>query len=101
MERQTNGRFAKGHPGGLGRPRRHIEREYVAALTDALSPKRWRAIVERADAEAGDHRAREWLGKYLVGDKPAMAISMYTETPTRVVELDDWYGNADRLEDSA
>ena len=53
-----------------------------------------------ADAEAGDHRAREWLGKYLVGDKPAMAISMYTETPTRVVELDDWYGNADRLEDS-
>ena len=25
----------------------------------------------------------------------------HTETPIRVVQLDDWYGNANQLEDSA
>ena len=34
---------------------------------------KWTAV--RANLRAvGDHRAREWLGKYLVGDKPAVAM---------------------------
>ena len=101
--RKSNGRFGKGNKGGPDRPARDIEADYLPTLSDTVTSDRWRRIVARAadDAEAGDHRAREWLGKYLVGDKAAVAISMHTETPMRVVELDDWYGNADRLEDSA
>jgi len=60
----------------------------------------WR-VVRAELAEVHDFRSIRWLGKYLVGDKTAVAISMYTEMPMRVIELDDWYGNADRLEDSA
>ena len=101
--RKTNGQFAKGNGGGPGRPPRDVEADYLTTLIATVTADRWRRIVARAadDAEAGDHRTREWLGKYLVGDKAAVAISMHTETPMRVVELDDWYGNADRLEDSA
>ena len=34
--RDPLGKFAKGNPGGPGRPRRTVEREYLAALSDAL-----------------------------------------------------------------
>jgi hypothetical protein len=44
----SNGRFAVGNPGGPGRPRRAIEREYLAALSDTVSLGDWREIVERA-----------------------------------------------------
>jgi hypothetical protein len=68
--RKTNGRFAAGNPGGPGRPRRAIEREYLARLSDAVPLDAWQAIVERAveDAKAGDARARDWLARYLVGE---------------------------------
>lgn len=68
--RDAAGRWAAGNPGGPGRPRRAIERDYLAALAEACPPATWRRIVERAvaDAEAGDHQARTWLARYLVGD---------------------------------
>ena len=57
-----------------------MEVEYLATLSEAVTPDRWRKIVQRtiSDAEAGNHRAREWLGKYLLSDKPdvAMAVNM-------------------------
>jgi len=59
---------------------RDVEVEYLATLSEAVTPDRWRKIVQRtiSDAEAGNHRAREWLGKYLLSDKPdvAMAVNM-------------------------
>jgi hypothetical protein len=71
-DRDTNGRFLPGHPGGPGRPRRAVEADYLAMLSETVPLDRWRAIVGRAveDAEKGDAKAREWLAAYLVG-KPA------------------------------
>jgi hypothetical protein len=67
--RTVGGQFAEGNPGGPGRPRRAIERDYLAALSDACGPETWREIVERAvaDAKNGDAKAREWLAHYLLG----------------------------------
>jgi hypothetical protein len=66
--RTERGRFAKGCAGGPGRPRRAVEGEYLATLSGAVPADRWRAIVERAvaDAIAGDARARDWLSRYLL-----------------------------------
>ena len=69
------GQFRPGNPGGPGRPRRQTEREYLQALTECVGLAEWKAVVRRAleDARKGDHRAREWLGKYLMGSDPLLA----------------------------
>ncbi len=74
-DRGARGRFAKGNLGGPGRPRRAVEREYLAALSAAVSLDDWREIVQRAvtDAKGGDATARVWLARYLVGDKLTLA----------------------------
>lgn len=73
-----NGRFANGNPGGPGRPRRAIEREYLATLGDAVSLDDWREVVERAvaDAKSGDAKARDWLTRYLVGNDPPALLEL-------------------------
>lgn len=70
--RNTNGTFAPGNAGGPGRPRRAVERDYLAALSDAVSLDAWKAVVARAvaDAKAGDARAREWLSRHVLGEQP-------------------------------
>jgi hypothetical protein len=87
--RNPNGRFAAGNPGGPGRPRRGVEREYLAALVDAVPLSDWRAIVERAvaDARAGNPRARDWLSKYLLGDEPIALVEMADELQRLKSEL--------------
>jgi hypothetical protein len=67
--RDSNGRFQPGNPGGPGRPRRAIEQDYLAVLSEAVPLERWRTIVNRAatEAEQGNARAREFLAGYLVG----------------------------------
>ncbi len=69
-ERDNNGRFAKGNRGGPGRPRRHVESEYLAALSDTVTMDSWKQVCQRAveDAINGDSKAREWLTKHMVGD---------------------------------
>jgi hypothetical protein len=64
-----NGRFLPGNPGGPGRPRRAIEADYLAALSEAVSMDSWRAVVARAveQAQAGDFKAREWIADRLLG----------------------------------
>jgi hypothetical protein len=68
-KRDLNGRFAPGCPGGPGRPRRAVEADYLAALSDAVPLKTWKKIVQRAveDALAGNRHAREWVGNYVLG----------------------------------
>ena len=63
------GRFLAGNPGGPGRPRRAVESDYLAALSEAVPTDTWRAIVAKAveQAQAGDATARAWLGSYLLG----------------------------------
>ena len=68
----TKGRFAPGNPGGPGRPRRAVERDYLAALSEAVTLADWRDIVKAAvlAAKQGDSKARDWLARYLLGEKP-------------------------------
>ena len=80
-DRNLNGTFAPGNPGGPGRPRQPVERQYLAALVEAVSPADWRAIVGKAvaDAKGGNPKAREWLAKYLLGDDPFALVELADE----------------------
>lgn len=70
--RTKGGQFAKGNPGGPGRPPRQTERRYMSILGDCLTPEVWTEICRRAveDAKAGDKSARDWLAKYALGSTP-------------------------------
>ena len=48
--------------------RRPVEREYISTLNAAVPLDVWKQICQRAvdDALAGDHKARDWLGKHLM-----------------------------------
>src|SRR5690349_20325939 len=74
-ERDHNGRFLPGNPGGPGRPRRQTESEYLRAVQRVCSLEDVAAIAERAvtQARGGDARAREWLSRYLLGIPSAAA----------------------------
>lgn len=76
--RDTNGRFVKGHPGGPGRPRRPVEQEYLATLSNAVTLSVWEQIVQRAVADAlqGDARSREWLARYVLGDQTPSLVQL-------------------------
>lgn len=76
--RNNNGQFAPGNPGGPGRPRRNIEQEYLAVLSDTVSLNDWKEVVLRAlaDARAGDAKARDWLTQYLIGEQPPKLIDV-------------------------
>jgi hypothetical protein len=71
-DRDERGRFVAGNGGGPGRPRRAIEREYLAVISDSLSLEDWREVVTHAVevAKQGDDKARAWLAKYVIGDAP-------------------------------
>ena len=75
-ERDTNGRFLRGHPGMGGRPRRATEADYLAALSEVVPMEKWCEIVETAadQAIAGDAKAREWVGSYLAGKPTGNAL---------------------------
>ena len=79
-QRDSQGRFLIGHPGGPGRPRRATEAGYLEVLMEACPLERWRGVVERAivDAEGGDPQARQWLAAYLIGRPDAKAPSPLT-----------------------
>ena len=97
--RQSNGRFAKGNPGGPGRPRRSVEREYLAALSAAVSVSDWARIVEKAkeDAISGDSRAREWLAKHLLGKEPASLLDLAGAESAEVSVEDEIGQRAEKL----
>jgi hypothetical protein len=66
------GQFTEGNAGGPGRPRRAVERQYLAALNDAVTLDDWKDIVKAAvqAAKEGDGKARGWLTRYLIGTDP-------------------------------
>lgn len=72
-ERNKRGQFAKGCKGGPGRPRREVEEDYLAAISEEISKADWRAIIRKAamQAKKGDAKARIWLSDYLVGKATA------------------------------
>jgi hypothetical protein len=51
--RDANGQFTKGNPGGPGRPRRSVERDYLATLSEAVTLNDWAQICKSAVEKAG------------------------------------------------
>lgn len=53
-----------------------MEERYLKALTNRVTLKDWRLIVDKALEQAldGDDKARRWLGEYLIG-KPAERLA--------------------------
>jgi hypothetical protein len=79
-QRNAQGRFLVGNPGGPGRPKRQTEEGYLAVLMEECSLEQWRGVVKRAVADAadGDEKARQWLASYLVGSPQAKAPTTTT-----------------------
>jgi len=70
MERDKNGKWLKGQSGNLnGRPKRECEEEYLKILVSVCTPARWKAIIDKAVAQAvgGDDKARKWLSDHTLG----------------------------------
>ena len=90
------GRFTIGHAGGPGRPPIERERRYVETLTSTVSDDDWERICIRAiqDAKAGDHRAREWLSKYLLGDPQHVSNSLHLHQHLNGTEDSKWLEDA-------
>lgn len=67
--RQSGGRFARGHDGGPGRPKKETEQAYMQATIKSVSLEDWQDIIRMAVAlaKAGDHQARKWLSDNLMG----------------------------------
>jgi hypothetical protein len=68
----NRGRFQPGNPGNpnaRGRPRRSVEQSYLDATVGSVSIADWKVVCRTAleQAKGGDAKAREWLGKLLVG----------------------------------
>lgn len=78
MSRNKNGQFAKGNSGGPGRPSRPTETAYLNVLMNACTLDDWREITMRAvsDAKDGDAKAREWLGRHVIGMPKAEAPTL-------------------------
>lgn len=76
-----------------GRPRRVVEQEYVDAVLGACPLKDWKRVVRQAvkDAQAGDHKAREFLAKYLAPVPDRVEVSGVGGAPieTAVTHKDD------------
>lgn len=70
-----NGKFAKGNPGGPGRPFRRQQR-FLVTLNDSVSDSQWKTIIATAVTQAmeGDRYARDWLSKWLLGQPETIPV---------------------------
>ena len=91
-DRDTNGRFAPGNSGGPGRPKRHIEVEYMTSMLSVCTLSEWEEIVRQAVtlAKEGDHKARDWLTSHVLGPSGAKPAT-YTELSSKQKD-DDFFG---------
>jgi hypothetical protein len=103
-ERDENGRFTKGNPGGPGRPPREVEADYLTTMMNVVTMDDWQAIVARAvdDAKGGCAKARDWISRHLIGDRqlvqPIAAAS--TQQDIQIQWVDDWYGTSSESADA-
>lgn len=68
-ERDSNGRFVKGHSGGPGRPAKERSERYYEIAISACTYDDWREIWKKAveQAKRGNPTARKFLADYLLG----------------------------------
>lgn len=68
-EGPKRGCFAKGNKFGVGNKYAQKAQKYKVIAYQAVTPKDWRDIVDKAidDAKQGDFRARLWISELLLG----------------------------------
>ena len=102
MDREENGRFSTGNPGGPGRPPRATEAVYLNILMEECDIETWRGVVAKAaeDAKEGDSKARDWLGKYLMGAPKEAAPSLLAVNLELLSDIDPvTFAHAKRIDD--
>ncbi len=102
--RNANGQFAVGNAGGPGNPHGRRVEQLRAALLDAVTDDDVRTIVAKLVemAKGGDLRAMKEVLDRTLGKSPAgvslhVSAEGHQQQQIRVVQDDDWYGNAHRL----
>ena len=93
MSRDKKGQFKKGNPGGPGRPSRPTETAYLNVLMNACTTDDFQEICDRAVSAAkdGDPKAREWLGRHLIGNVKAEAPTLMALQQLVISGLDPAY----------
>lgn len=93
MSRDKNGQFIKGNPGGPGRPSRPTEAAYLNVLMNACTIDDFKEICERAvsDAKDGEAKARDWVGRHLIGNVKADAPTPMTIQQLSLSDIDPVY----------
>jgi hypothetical protein len=95
-----------GNKASRGRKPRQTEDAYLTATMGSVSLKDWRAVVDKAlaQAKAGDHRAREFLSRWLLPPpgQPAADVDAAPESITiNVVPFPDAAANVPALDAAA
>jgi hypothetical protein len=80
-----------GNPRAQGRPPRSKEQTYLDATVAAVPISEWAKVVEKAltQAKKGDAKAREWLGKMLVGSDPIPLAQLVEELQAEILRIKD------------
>ena len=103
--RESNGRFAPGNAGGPGNPHAARVAAIRSLLLDSVTDDDLRQVVAKLVemAKSGDMAAIRELFDRLFG-RPTTPIVADIESideklgpHVRIIEDDDWYGNADRI----
>jgi len=99
MARNAKGHFIKGTSGNPG-GRSKAKTDYVALLRKAVTPDKWKAIIDVAirDAVTGDRYARTWISDYLLG-KPKQFVELLGEGDTVSKEkfIEDYNEDMERV----
>lgn len=84
--RDQYGQFKKGFTGNpLGRLPKNVEMEYLDVTWRTVSPSKWEEVMKVAledcmhDNPHVRARAREWVGKYVLGDPSAIQNFLYKD----------------------
>jgi hypothetical protein len=75
--RDEHGKFTKGNTFGRGRPRKEIERDYLAAIRDACSSEDVKEIFGKLveQAKGGDLRAARYVLEACIGSREPLALT--------------------------
>ena len=87
-QRNEKGQFAAGNKASPGRKPRPAEVNFLNILKECITADDWRKVVNTAVslAMAGDAKAREWIGNYLIG-KPPQILELKAVEAAQLAEV--------------